>query len=207
MKRSAYLLALIIVSTAVVTLAQAVQSPAADNTLKNLEAAFNGESNANARYLAFASKADQEGYGEVAILFRAAAKAEEVHARNFAAHVKNLGGTPQARLDPPVVKSTRENLEAAIQGETYERDTMYPEFRKQAREAYNMDAIRLFNYAYNAEGEHAKQFTYASANLENMRGKNATYYVCTICGYTIKGAPDRACHSCYSSKEDYERVS
>lgn len=207
MRRSGYLLVLIVLSTALVSLAQAPQTPAADSTLQNLNAAFNGESNAQARYLAFAAKADQENYAEIAILFRAAAKAEEVHARNFAAEVKSLGGTPQAKIETPVVKSTKENLELAIQGESYERDTMYPGFRKQAREAYNMDAVRAFNFAYNAEAEHANLFSYASNNMESMRGKSGAYYVCTVCGYTIKDTPNRACRSCYSSKDDYQRVS
>ena len=71
---------------------------AATKTLDNLQAGFNGESNAHARYLAFAEKAGQEGYGEVASLFRAAAKAEEVHAANHAGVIKTLGGTPQAKI-------------------------------------------------------------------------------------------------------------
>src|ERR1019366_4174424 len=101
---------------------------AATKTLDNLQAGFNGESNAHARYLAFAEKADQEGYGEVASLFRAAAKAEKVHSANHAVVIKEMGGTAQAKIETPVVKSTKENLEAAIKGESYERDTMYPEF-------------------------------------------------------------------------------
>ena len=115
---------------------------AATTTLDNLQAGFNGESNAHSRYLAFAEKADQEGYGEVASLFRAAAKAEEVHAANHAAVIKKMGGTPEAKIETPVVKSTKENLEAAIKGESYERDTMYPEFLKQARAEGNRDAVQ-----------------------------------------------------------------
>lgn len=207
MKRPAYLLAVILLCVTAATVANGTQSQATDKTLQNLQTAFNGESNAHARYLAFAAKADQEGYGEVASLFRAAARAEEIHARNHAAEIKKLGGTPQAKIETPVVKATKENLEAAIQGETYERDTMYPEFRKQAREVYNMDAVRTFNFASNAEAEHAILFTAAYQNVETMRGKSSTYYVCTVCGYTMKDAPSRACRSCYSSKDDYQQVS
>ncbi|MHB8303849.1 MAG: rubrerythrin family protein [Acidobacteriaceae bacterium] len=97
-----------------------------------MQAAFNGESNAHVRYLAFAKQADGEGYGEAASLFRAAARAEEVHASNHAAVIKEMGATPKATIESPEVKSTRENLEAAIKGETYERDIMYPAFLKQA---------------------------------------------------------------------------
>src|SRR5271157_4058600 len=80
------------------------------DTLDNLQAAYNGESNANARYLIFARKADEEGYGKVASLFRAAAKAEEIHANNHAAVIEKMGGVPVLNLEPTDVKSTRENL-------------------------------------------------------------------------------------------------
>ena len=109
-------------------------------TLQNMQAAFNGESNAHMRYLAFAEQADRENYGEVASLFRAAARAEGVHASNHAQVIKGMGAVPQAKLESPEVKSTRENLEAAIKGETYERDIMYPTFLKQARRDGNTDA-------------------------------------------------------------------
>ena len=189
------------------TIAYSAQNSPADTTLQNLQTAFNGESNAHARYLAFAAKADQEGYGEVASLFRATARAEEIHARNHAEEIKKVGGTPQAKIDTSVVRSTKENLDAAIQGEAYEWLAMYPQFLHQAREAYNMDAVRTFNFAHNAEAEHEKLFTEAYHNLENMRAKSRVYYVCKICGYTIKAAPNRACLSCYSAQEDYEKVS
>ena len=100
------------------------------STLDNLQTAFNGVSNANVRYLAFARKADEEGLGEVASLFRAAAKAGEIHARNHSDVIRKMGGTPALNLDPIDVKTTRENLKAAIAGEKYERDIIYPEFVK-----------------------------------------------------------------------------
>src|SRR3974377_2141144 len=131
------------------------QSANKTSTLDNLQAAFNGESNARARYLAFAEKADKEGYGAVASLFRAAARAEEIHARNHATVIKNLGGTPTADVKAPAVKSPKENLDAAIQGESYERDQMYPEFLKQARAEQKSAAVETFNLAKTAEAEHA----------------------------------------------------
>src|ERR1035437_8894108 len=111
-------------------------------TLENLQAAFNGESNAHNKYLAFAKKAGEEGYGEVASLFRAAAKAEEIHASNHAAVIRKLGAEPKADIHAPEIKSTRENLAVAIAGETYERDTMYPEFIAEAKAVKNSDALR-----------------------------------------------------------------
>jgi rubrerythrin len=181
---------------------------AATKTLDNLQAAFNGESNAHARYLAFAEKAGQEEYGEVASMFRAAAKAEEVHAANHAAVIKNLGGTPQAKIETPVVKSTKENLEAAIKGESYERDTMYPEFLKQARAEENRDAVQTFNYAKTAEAKHAKLYSEALNNLPKLKGSKAKdYFVCNVCGYTTSQMDFSKCPSCFTHKDKYEKVS
>lgn len=179
---------------------------AANITLQNLQTAFNGESNAHARYLAFAEKADREGYYQIAALFRATAKAEEVHARNHEAEIKRLGGTPQAKIEKPVVKSTKENLEVAIKGEIYERDVMYPDFYKQARSVSDTGAVQTFNYARGAETEHANLFTNALNNMATMKIKGVTYYVCTVSGYTTTNL-DFKCHTCYSPKEKYVAVS
>jgi rubrerythrin len=196
--------ALLVLSAA---LAYARPTPQLANvTLQNLQTAFNGESNAHARYLAFAQEADGEGYFQIASLFRAAARAEEIHAKNHADEIKTLGGTPQAKIEAPAVKSTKENLEAAIRGETYERDVMYPEFYKQARNAGIAGAVQTINYASAAEAEHAKLFTTALNNMANMRAKGATYYVCTICGYTTTNLDFAKCHTCYSPKDKYVAV-
>ena len=181
---------------------------ATSKTLENLQAAYNGESNAHSRYLAFAQKADQEQYGEIASLFRAAAKAESIHAANHAAVIKKLGGTPEAKIDTPAVKSTRENLQAAIQGETYERDTMYPEFLKNARSEGKREAVRTFNLALMAEAEHATLYSEALNNLANLKNTKAKdYYVCTICGFTSAKLDYSKCPSCFSHKDKFEKVS
>lgn len=180
----------------------------AATTLENMQAAFQGESNAHARYLAFATHAEKEGYGQVASLFRAAARAEEIHAANHAAVIKEMGGTPNAKIETPAVKSTRENLEAAIKGETYERDTMYPEFLKQARADKNKSAIKSLNFAKTAEGEHAKLYTAALNGLEGLKNTQAmTYYVCPKCGFTVRSIGFEKCPSCFTPKEQFEKVS
>ena len=179
----------------------------ATTTLDNLQAAYSGESNARARYFAFAQKADQEGYGKGASLFRAAARAEEIHAANHAVVIKKLGGVPQANLETPVVKSTADNLEAAIKGESYERDTMYPQFLKQARAEHNRDAVETFNFAKIAEAEHARLYTEVRNKLADMRGPGQTYYVCTVCGYTTMTLDFAKCISCFSPKHKYQAVS
>jgi rubrerythrin len=185
----------------------AVAANSNNKTLDNLQTAFNGESNAHARYLAFAQKADQEGDGPVASLFRAAARAEEVHANNHTVVIKKMGGTPTAKIETTVVKTTKENLEAAIKGETYERDVMYPDFLKVARAEKNIDAVQTFNYAKIAETEHARLYTEALAKLPTLKGAAVTYYVCSVCGYTTTNLDFSKCPSCFSHKEKYEKVS
>lgn len=178
----------------------------AATTLDNLQAAYNGESNAHARYLAFADKAETDGYLGVASLFRAAAKAEQIHADNHAVVIKKLGAEPKMTLDKPDVKTTSENIQAAIKGETYERDVMYPSFLKIARADKNTDAIRTFNYALTAEGEHAKLYTNALKNQESMKAA-ATLYVCSVCGYTTTKIDFEKCPGCLNPKDKYVSVS
>lgn len=181
----------------------------AASTLDNMKAAFNGESNAHLRYLAFAQRAETEGYGEVASLFRAAARAEQIHAANHAEVIKEMGGgTPQAQVETLTIKSTRENLGTAIKGETYERDSMYPEFLKQARADANTRATRSLNYAKTAESEHAKLFTEALSRMEQLKGSAQTiYYVCPTCGFTSRDTNFAKCPSCFTRSEGFETVS
>lgn len=182
------------------------RAAAAGQTLQNLQTAFNGESNAHARYVAFARKADAEGYAGAASLFRAAANAEGIHAAAHAAVIRKLGAEPQADVQAPEVKSTRENLTAAIEGESYERDTMYPGFIKQARAEGNKDALQSFNYAKTAEAEHAKLYTEARDSLDNWKTAR-DFYVCAVCGYTTTNLSFEKCVSCFSSKDRYVKVS
>jgi rubrerythrin len=174
-------------------------------TLVNLQAAYHGESNAHARYLAFAIKADADGYARAASLFRAAAHAEQIHAANHAAVIRRLGATPECRIEAPVVKSTAENLKTAIAGETYERDTMYPEFIQAAQQENNLPAVRTFNFALEAETEHARLFSGALENLEQMKVRT-TFYVCAVCGYTVEKLEFDRCPVCHHPKEKFEVI-
>lgn len=201
MRKKAVLLFAFLIAAAVLATAATTTTP--KSTLDNLQAAFNGESNAHARYLEFAKKADTEGYLQVAALFRAAARAEEIHANNHANVIKKLGGTPTSKIDKIDLKTTKENLQAAIEGETYERDKMYPEFVKEARASGKRDAVETFNMAKTAEAEHAKLYTEALNNLPKMKAKGVTYYVCTVCGYTTTKLDFNKCPSCFSPKEKY----
>ena len=198
-------------SMAVLVMLAILMSPrlvqAAPSTLDNMQAAFNGESNAHARYLAFAKRAEAEGYGQVASLFRAAARAEEIHASNHAEVIKKMGSVPQAKIDAPDVKSTRENLQAAIKGETYERDVMYPDFLRKAKLDRNRDAVKSLNFAKTAEAEHAKLYSEALNSLEQLKGsRNEAFYVCPTCGFTARTLPQKECPSCFTPKEKFEKV-
>ncbi len=187
----------------------AYQSPVPNEdakTLANLQEAYNGESNANAKYLEYAKKAESEGYGKVASLFRAAAKAEGIHMNNHADVIKKMGGTPKNEIKLPEIKSTEENLKTAIDGETYERDTMYTDFMIEARRVGNKEALRTFNFAKIAEGEHARLFTAALNELDKWKGDKKDFYVCPVCGYTTDNADLPKCPVDFTPKEKFEKV-
>jgi rubrerythrin len=175
-------------------------------TLKNLQAAYNGESNAHVRYLAFAKKAQEEGYGQVASLFRATARAEAIHRDNHAAVIRQMGGSPQNKIETPQVKSTKENLQAAIKGESYERDTMYPQFLAQAKKEGNKAAVRTFDFAVVTESGHAKLYSSASNNLTAWKGGNKTFYVCPECGLTVALIDFQKCPECGEPKGKFEKI-
>ncbi len=179
----------IIALIVVVELAMLVAAGASERgskTLQNLQTAYNGESNAHAKYREFAKQAESDGYGKVASLFRAAAAAEQIHRTCEAAVIKKMGATPQAVVKLPPVRSTKQNLEdSANKGEAYERDTMYPLFIKQAQQDGISGAARCFAWARAAEAEHFKLFTAAAHDLGQMKGGPVTYYVCSEDGYTM----------------------
>ncbi len=179
-----------------------VVSPVVEKTtLDNLQAAFNGESNAHARYLAFAKKADEEGYGKVANLFRAAARAEQVHFENHTKVIKELGGTPTAKIETPVVKTTAENLKAAFDGETYETTVMYPEFLAKAQKDKVKGAIDTFEDAGRAEAVHAALYKKAMQDLPAWKGKGKGFFVCPVCGNVVEKTDFLRCPICDTSKK------
>ena len=185
----------------------AAEPAAGKTTVENLQAAFNGESNAKAKYEAFAAKADEEGYKSVASLFRAAAMSEGIHARKHAAVITKLGAEPKADVGKPEVKSTKENLEAALTGETYEKETMYPKFIALAKSEKNNAAMRTFRGAMLAEVEHAKLYKQALAELDAWKSEGKVFMVCTVCGYTELMNPDlKKCPVCSAPKTKFETV-
>jgi rubrerythrin len=183
----------------------ATAAAAPGQTLDNLMAAYNGESNAHAKYVEFAKKADQEGFAGVAALFRAAATAEETHARTHGEVIKKLGGTPKADIKLPEIKGTADNLKAALEGESYERDKMYPEFIAEARASANKDAVRAFNFAISAEGEHAKLYSEAGGNLQAWKAAKV-FFVCPVCGKTVAAVDFSKCPVCYTAGDKFVKV-
>lgn len=156
-----------------------------------LKEAFAGESQANRKYLAFAKKAEQEGYPQAAKLFRAAAEAETVHAH---AHLRVLKG----------VNSTADNLKAAIAGETHEFKSMYPEMIKAAKTAGDKAAERSFSYANEVEKVHAALYQKALDHLGKQEA--ADYWVCSVCGYTSENEPPGTCPVCNAKAKAFFKV-
>jgi len=205
LRRTAVLLGAGLVSLTLARPAAAKPKPA--KTVEDLHTAARIESNARARYLAFAQKADAEGFGEVASLFRAAARAEEIELSNQSAVLKKLGAVDYpAAVDTPVVKSTRENLTAAAAPrEGYSAET-FADFTKTAKAASNQDAATAFFYAEESWGQNEILFHKALVNLNHMKGKSHTYYVCSVCGYTAEQPVPQTCGTCKNRAEKYEAV-
>jgi rubrerythrin len=184
-----------------------IQAVAAPMTLENLVAAYSGELSAKEKYLAYAVKADQEGYKKVAQLFRGAAKSEEIHAGIYAKAITEQGSVPKADVKQPVVKNTKENLEDALNGEKYESETMYPKFLEQAK----IDNIKLamigFGGAMKVESNHKALFESALKNLKSWKKASKTgFYVCKICGNLTPDLNFAACAICGAPKTDFLAV-
>jgi len=161
-------------------------------TQEYLKEAFAGESQANRKYLAYAKKADEEGYAQVARMFRAAAAAETVHAHNHLRAMKGIG-------------STEANLKDAVGGETHEFTHMYPEMIEAAEAEDAKEALRSFEWANTVEKVHADLYQKLLDNLGGDVGDYA-YYVCPVCGYTQGGsAPDR-CPVCNAKGDRFMKV-
>ena len=163
------------------------------STQDNLKEAFAGESQANRKYTAFAKAAEKDGFANVAKLFRTAAEAETIHALG---HFNAMGG----------VGTTAENLQSAIDGETYEFTTMYPPMIEQS-EGENHKATRMFNFASKAEAVHAQ--LYARALEAVKAGKDldvSDIYLCPVCGHIEFGQPENNCPICGLKADKYVQV-
>lgn len=162
-------------------------------TEKSLKDAFAGESQAHMRYLIFANIAEKEGFPNIARLFKAIAFAEQVHAKN---HLRELGG----------IKSSSENLQVAIDGETYEVNEMYPAFKAIAELQNESNAIRTFDWALQAEKIHAEMYQKAKQAVESGKDIEATpIFICEGCGYTVEGEAPEKCPICGAPRERFRK--
>jgi rubrerythrin len=162
-------------------------------TESNLKEAFAGESQANRKYVAFAKKAEQEGYANVARLFRTAAEAETVHALGHLAAMEGVG-------------STADNLRAAVAGETYEFKEMYPPMLEQATTEGHR-AKRMFEYALKAEAVHARLYQMAlDAVAQGKDLEEVEFYLCPVCGYIELGRAPEACPICGAKGQRFVKV-
>lgn len=175
-------------------------------TIADLKAGIKGETTASAKYAAFAQKAKSEGYGAIAKLFDAASKAESIHAAN---HSKALAGLGE-KMDPftPVfeVKSTAENLQNAIDGETYEVNTMYPQFAADAQAEKAGNALKSITWAWDTERKHEQFYANALVALKTntLNTLPVGYAVCPVCGNTYdKAKMDKKCAFCQTSQDKF----
>ncbi len=163
-------------------------------TSDNLKDAFAGESQANRKYLAFAKKAESDGFPQVARLFRAAAEAETLHAH---AHLRVLGG----------VKSTAENVAAAVEGEGYEYQQMYPKFLAEAQAEGNGAAAQSFRFALAAEKVHHDLYVKALAAVKAGHDlERAAIYLCPVCGNLEIGVLPELCPICKAPKARFVEI-
>ncbi|MGC8672343.1 MAG: rubrerythrin family protein [Thermoplasmata archaeon] len=162
-------------------------------TEKNLSDAFAGESQAHMRYLIFGDVAEKAGFKNVARLFRAISFAEQVHATN---HYKNLG----------MVKDTENNLQVAIDGETYEVEEMYPVFNEVAKFQGEKGAEMSTHYALEAEKIHAELYKQAKESVKQKKDIDiGDIYICTVCGYTAIGKVPEKCPVCGAPSSAFKR--
>ncbi|HRI59189.1 MAG TPA: rubrerythrin family protein [Saprospiraceae bacterium] len=185
-----------------------VAADAQTATVNNLITAYTGETTASAKYAAYAKKAQEEGYTQIALLFKATSASEKIHANNHRSVLEDMGQTVPDVKPQYTVKTTKENLTDAITGESYEITTMYPEFLAAANAADNQLALTSLNYAYRTEQRHKPLYEKALAALQNneMKSLAAEYYVCPTCGNTYDSVPPKRCRISMTNSERFVKI-
>jgi rubrerythrin len=182
-----------------------------ETTIRNLVAAYQGEMNTRARYRSFAVRADEDGYYGIGSLFRAAARAEEIHASNQARVIRQLGGEAMAVIELENVGSTLDNLKTALAGEENEISSIYPAFIEEATTHINATAVRSFVWALEAERTHAGLYSDAIRLVGNERvdswiGEARDFYVCPVCASTTEHNNSDNCSICNYPSERMEAI-
>ena len=175
-------------------------------TAENLAVACQAELQSHARYLAFAEKADNDGYHQIASMFRAIARGEEIHGSLMAA----LAGSetlPAATAMPEAITvgSTRQNLESALRDQVAEHNDLYPRYLKRAQRDNNVDAARLFEHIILAEATHRAWYQQVLKAMDSYTATGAEFYVCPDCG-TVSRSAKHVCPSCSAPKQRFEKV-
>lgn len=205
MKKTLILMSVLMLMAAV---AFSEDNPARTKTTDDLKAAFTGESTASAKYAAFAKEAAKEGFAKVSKLFEAASKSEAYHAANHKAVLEQLGAAVPEITPKFDVKTTIENLQDAIGGESYEVATMYPEMLKNVNASKVTIAGISFNYAYETEKTHKILYTRALEALKagNESSLSGQYAVCSTCGNTYDTSVPIRCGLCMTSKDRFVMI-
>lgn len=174
----------------------------------NLREAYTGETTASAKYAAFSKKAEEEGLHEIAMLFKAVSASEKVHASNHKAVLEAAGQTVPMVTPQFTVLSTRENLKNAIEGESYEISTMYPQFIRIANGLGDQFSLASLNYAYKVEQKHKPLYQNALAALEAKTSDKlpSVYYICPTCGNTYEHTPPKRCGISMTGSEKFIRI-
>jgi rubrerythrin len=191
---------------AVLCLAGAVAwaGEAANATLDNVKAAYQGGLDAKARYEAFAAKADEEGYKSVAALFRAAASSEGVCIAKHQAALKKLGAEAKAEAAKPEVKSTKENLAQTVKDKTAAKDTTLPAYIKQAEADKQDQSVMAFKGAAASEAEQVKFCQQALDNLDAWKAGDKEFLVCQVCSYVSMDTTLKQCPICSAPRSKFK---
>ncbi len=164
------------------------------STKDNLQNAFAGESQANRKYLAFAARAEEEGFVQIAKLFRATAAAETIHAH---AHLRAM----------KAVQTTSENLQTAMNGEEFEFKQMYPKFIEEAKAEESDVALMSFKNAMAVEQVHYSLYLHAMEKVKQGEDMSSQkIYVCAVCGNTVLGEAPERCPVCGAPKAKFDVI-
>lgn len=186
--------------------AKASKAPVISPTSRNLMIAYNGQLHAKEKFLAFAKKADKEGYLKAGQLFRAAANSVEIHARNTAKALTDLGITPAATVRKHKVRSTKENLSEAIKSDGYKSEKLFPKFLKQAKTDNTQAAVIAFGSMAKVDANRKILFQNALINLENYKAATKGFYVCQICGNVVEVIDFTDCPVCGYPTSEYKQI-
>jgi rubrerythrin len=179
------------------------------NTIRNLKDGIKGETTASAKYAAFAEKAKKEGQTAIAKLFEAASKSESIHATNHRKVLTEMGENMESFSPKFEVKTTAENLQSAIDGETYEVTTMYPQFLKEANMENMPKAKKTFTWAIDTEKKHQQFYATAlnSYKSNSVKTLPAGYAICPVCGNTFDASKaDARCSFCYTGQSKFIKL-